>query len=507
MFKKLWLAAALAVAGLAWMASAQGPAQKVIDDALRAMGAANVKTLVLYGEGGDGFVGQQRNPTGDYWRWYHNVYVVRSYDFEAQGFRTKRTRWEGANPPGGGAGTTTPAPIQNQDLVAMAAGNFNNQIEMAMTPIGFLHMARANNATVSTKTEKGKRWTVLSYPITGGQGKQTYPTSVQGYIDNQNRVQRVEVLVNQDFLGDVKWEATFSDWKDFDGVKFPTKIVQRLWDPKIFELTVHNLKTNVPVDLTPPAAKGVPGGGAGAAKGGAGAAKGGGAPAAPLPSSEDLGNGAWLYVNPYTSIIVEFKDYVMIVEMSQNDAYAEGLLAEARRLVPNKPVRYVISSHFHFDHTGGLRAAVAEGITIVTHERNKGLFERVMAQPHTLVPDKLERMNPRPKVKVEYVGEKHVFTDGAQIVETHALRGSTHSEGMLIVYLPRQKVLYNADEFNVNAQAPTAPVPNPNGYQVNLLFEVERLGLQVDRHIPAHLPNGNRKVTHQELVYMAGREQ
>lgn len=508
MFKRLWVAGAFLTLGMVWMLSAQGPAQKVISDSMKAMGVSDVKTLTLYGEGGDGFVGQQRNPTGDYWRWYNDSYVVRSYDFDAKGFRTKRTHWEGAVPPGGGAGTTTPAPIQQQDQITMA-NNFNAQIEMAMTPIGFLKMAAANNATMSSKTEKGKKYTVLSYPIDGGDGKQAYKTTVSGYIDSANLVQKVEVMISDNFLGDVSWNAVFSDWKDFgNGVKFPSKIVQRQWDPKIFELAVTNLKVNAPVDLAPPATKGGGKGapaGAGAAKGaGPGAAKGGAA--APLPVSEDLGNGAWLYVNAYTSVIVEFKDHIMLIEGSQNDAYIEGLLAEAKRLIPNKPVRYVVNSHFHFDHTGGLRALVAEGATIQTNERNKGLFERVLVNPHKLVPDKMEKMATKPKVKVEYVGDKHVFTDGTQTVETYAIRGSTHSEGMMIVYLPRQKVLYNADEFNVNNVAPTAPVDPPNGYQVNLLSEVERLGLQVDRHIPAHLPAGNRKVAHQELIFMAGRE-
>ena len=509
MLKKFWIAGALATLGMVWILSAQSPAQKVISDSFKAMGVSDVTTLTLYGQGGDGFVGQQRNPTGDYWRWYNNAYVVRSYDYDAKGFRTKRTRWEGANPPGGGAGTTTPAPVQQQDQITMA-NNFANQVEMAMTPIGFLKMAQANNATMSTKTEKGKRWTVLSYPIDGGDGKLSYKTTVNGYIDSANLVQKVEVMIADNFLGDISWNAQFTNWKDFgNGVKFPGQITQRQWDPKFFELTVDHLAINASVDLAPPAAKGGAKGGpagAGAAKGGgAGAAKGGAAPA-PLPVSEDLGNGAWLYVNAYTSLIVEFRDHILIVEGSQNDAYIEGLLAEARRLAPNKPVRYVINTHFHFDHTGGLRALVAEGTTIVTHERNKGLFERVIAQPHKLVPDKLEKMTPRPKTKVEYAGDKRVFTDGTQVVETHAIRGSTHSEGIMFIYLPRQKVMWNTDEFNVNNVAPTAPVDPPNGYQVNLLREVERLGLSVDRHIPAHLPAGNRKVSHQELIFMAGRD-
>jgi glyoxylase-like metal-dependent hydrolase (beta-lactamase superfamily II) len=369
----------------------------------------------------------------------------------------------------------------------------------------------------------------------GGQGNQTYPTTLNGYIDAAGLVQKVEVMISHDFLGDISWNAQFSDWKDWGGVKFPAKIVQRQWTPKIFELKVSNVKVNEQVNLTPAAAaaKGGPAGapgGAGAAKGGApggaaaakGGAPGGGAPGggaakggpggpgaakgggAPADLSEDLGGGFWLITGGYATIVADFKDYVMLVELGNNDARTEQVLAEAKRLVPNKPIRYVINTHFHFDHTGGLRAAVAEGITIVTHQGNKGLYEKVMANPHKLIPDKLEMTKPRPVAKVQYVGDKQVFTDGTHTIETYRLEGSTHNDAMLIVYLPQQKILLNGDEFNVNNTAPTAPVDAPNGYQVNLQAQIERLKLDVQRHIPVHLPGDGRKVGPQELRFMAG---
>jgi glyoxylase-like metal-dependent hydrolase (beta-lactamase superfamily II) len=416
--------------------------------------------------------------------------------------------------------------VQNQDTITRAT-TFDAQIEMAMTPVGFLKMAaESGKATLTTVTDKGKTksttWRVISYPITNQAKGGSYETAVKGYIDAANRVQRVEALISHEFLGDIKWAADFTDWQDFGGgLKFPAKITQRQWEPKYFELSVAAVKSNLPVDLTAPApaaGKGAPAGGpGGAAKGkvgpggGPGAAKGpggpgGGAPAAAGSMSEVIGDGFWLVTGGYASIVADFKDYVMIVELGSNDARTVDVLKEARRLVPNKPIRYVINTHFHFDHTGGLRAAVAEGITIITHEANRGLYEKVMANPHKLVPDILENTKPRPKAKVEYVGDKKVFTDGTHTIETYHLKGSTHNDGMLIVYLPAQKILLNGDEYNVPNQASAAPVAAPNGYQVNLLNQIERLGLNVERHIPVHLPTDGRKVMHQELIYMAGRD-
>jgi glyoxylase-like metal-dependent hydrolase (beta-lactamase superfamily II) len=184
----------------------------------------------------------------------------------------------------------------------------------------------------------------------------------------------------------------------------------------------------------------------------------------------------------------------------------DQIISEAKRLVPGKPIKYVINTHAHFDHSQGLRDFVAEGATIITQQANKGYFEKVLANPHTIVPDNLQKKNAKPKIKVEYAGEKKVLTDGEHVIELHHLMNSTHSNGMLVVYLPKQKVLIEADEFNVLNPVPTAPVPNPNQYQVNLLANIERLKLDVDRIIPIHLPNpATRKVPLAELKFAAGK--
>jgi len=101
-----------------------------------------------------------------------------------------------------------------------------------------------------------------------------------------------------------------------------------------------------------------------------------------------------------------------VVEAPGNDARTEAVLAEVRRTVPNKPVRYVINTHHHSDHAGGLRGYVAEGITIITHELNKPYYERIFRNPHTLNPHNLARAGRTPVI--EGVGERRVLTDGTR---------------------------------------------------------------------------------------------
>ena len=110
------------------------------------------------------------------------------------------------------------------------------------------------------------------------------------------------------------------------------------------------------------------------------------------------------------------------------------------------------------------------------------------------------------KIKVEYVGDVKKLTDGEHEIDLYKVMNSTHNSAMLMAYLPKQKILIEADEFNVLNPVPTAPVANPNQYQVNLLANIERLHLDVDRIIPIHLPNpATRKVPLTELKFAAGK--
>jgi glyoxylase-like metal-dependent hydrolase (beta-lactamase superfamily II) len=197
-------------------------------------------------------------------------------------------------------------------------------------------------------------------------------------------------------------------------------------------------------------------------------------------TTEKLGDGFWRLTTgqgSYDSLVVEFRDHVMMLEAGQNEARSLAYIAEIKKLVPSKPIRYVMNTHAHSDHTGGLPALVAEGATIITHENNKEFFERALNTPRTLLNDTLAK-NPK-RATVDPVGDKKVYTDGTRVVEMYHISPAPHSNGLLVAYIPKEKVLFQGD-FSVNPGQPA------NDHVKALVPALEKLNIDFDRYINVH---------------------
>jgi glyoxylase-like metal-dependent hydrolase (beta-lactamase superfamily II) len=477
MLKKCLFAALLVIVVMTGT-SAQD-AKGIIAAASQAMGADGLRTIEYSGNGYDFALGQAYNPSSAWPRFVNPTYK-RVIDFQVPSSRVDRVRVQAENPPrGGGQQPIRGEQPQTQTIIVGANTPWAQQLEIWMTPYGFLKAAATNNATMQARTIGGQKYSVVTFT---GQNK----AKVNGYINSQNIVERVETWIDDAFLGDVAFEAVYADYKDFGGVKFPTRIIQNQGGYPVFDLRISDVKPNAAVTIQ-------------AAQGG-----GGGAAAAPADTpTEKLADGVYLVSGGYASLVVDFKSYIVVIEGGQSEERSNAVIAAAKKLIPKKPIRYLVNTHHHIDHSRGLRRYVAEGATIVTHRLNAPYFERMFAAPKTLNPDALAKAKKAPTF--ETLTTKKVMTDGNHVIELHHMSGNGHNEGLILAYLPKQKLLVEADAYNPPAQA-NAPVPMPvSPYTENLVATIDRLKLDVETIVPIHLPADGRKVTRAELMRMVGR--
>jgi glyoxylase-like metal-dependent hydrolase (beta-lactamase superfamily II) len=378
----------------------------------------------------------------------------------------------------GGSTTVTPGTFFQQVTPQQAdlAQPWATSLELYITPWGFLKGAAANNATASRRRVNGKNYTVLTWsPAVKAPSGKNYV--VNGYVNDQNLIDQVETWVGENIMGDMHILATYSGWKDFGGAMAPAKIVQTRGGWPFFEVDVTAAKAN-PTDLATLAPAPAPPAGRG---GGGGGAPGGGAPPAMTVTTEKLGDGVYrLTTGPgsYDSLIVDFKDYVMMLEAGQSEARALAYVAETKKLFPNKPIRYVMNTHPHSDHTGGLPVLVAEGATIITAKNNEAFFDKALNTPRTLLNDTLAK-NPK-KAKIEAVTGKKVYSDGTHTVEMYHVSPVPHSNGLMIAYLPKEKVVFQGD-FSL-----PAPGQPGNDHVKALVPILEKMNLDFDRYINVH---------------------
>jgi glyoxylase-like metal-dependent hydrolase (beta-lactamase superfamily II) len=341
--------------------------------------------------------------------------------------------------------------------------------------------------------------------------------TVTGYINNQNLVTKVETRVEHAVVGDLLHEFEYSNYRNMNGVQVPGRIVQKQAGLETFNADITAATpnpSNLAELLTPPPAPARGGGGgapAAAPAGGRGAAAaapaggrgapqgggGGGGQQAAAPPVEKLGDGVFKIGGNYVSLAVDMGDHILVVESGQNDARGMAVMAAAKQAIPNKPIRFVVNSHPHFDHASGLAAAVAEGATIVTHNNNEEVLERLLSGPRTLIGDSLSKVSTRRTNVVTGVGDRDVRkgTNG-KIVELHRIPNE-HSDGMLVVYLPAEKTLWSADITVVN------PNPGQLGVVRSTVAALDRLKLDFNAFIPAHPPNPDRPLTRADLTTAA----
>lgn len=350
---------------------------------------------------------------------------------------------------------------------AVARANQQAAIERAaeqtVSPLGFVQAAYAAGATVSDDAPGGTgRWVRLSLG----------PLRVAMLVDQATMLPlRVQRLVDQPMLGDVVMEWEYSDWRDVNGLRLPTRVVQKIDNRFVLsDLRFSSVAIDSDIgDLAAPAeAIGQP------------------APTAPPVSVtvEDVAPGVWLLGGQtHHSVAIETARSIVLVEAPQHDARTLAVIEKARTLRPEKPVDLVINTHHHFDHAGGIRAAISQGLTILTHQGNRDFYERtVFPRRHSIAPDALT-LRPMP-LRIMTVADKYVRRDSVRTIEIYRIDGSQHAGSMVMVYLPSDRLLIEADLYSPPAATATTVGPFP--FAGNLLENIQRRGLEVERIVPIH---------------------
>ena len=451
------------------------PELQLVEDAAEAIGSLRAlretTTLVIEGQGRTYRLGQNMSPRSDL-----PYYEVENYrlqvDFANERWRLRQDRTStfltggplrGERQTYGLDGDVAYDTQGERTVRASERVAADRWAEMYHNPIGILLLALDETSTVSNLREEAGQQ-VVDVVSAGG-------TQLTLFVDDETGLpSKVMSASYHPNLGDVAIATLFEDYGETGGLGgFQTRLLlPRGYTTSLdrFRISEYRVTTrpNSPLDdLSAPAAT---------------------LSAPPATTTivvevEEVASGVWyLTGQSHHSVLVEFEEYLALVEAPLSEARTLAVIERVRELHPDKPLRYVVNTHHHFDHSAGIRAVVSEGLTVVTHELNRSFFEDMVARQHSIVQDALAR-SPQPLTIETVTGdEMYELTDSGQTLQIYRIQDDLHCDAIVMGYLPRERILIEVDAYSPTArEAPFAEV---------LLRNIEDRGLQVDRILPLH---------------------
>jgi glyoxylase-like metal-dependent hydrolase (beta-lactamase superfamily II) len=440
------------------------PEQQFVDDALRAVGGREritaIKTVAIEGGGVNYNLGQDMKPDASTQQFAVSGYM-RKIDVEQGKQRVEQTR--------------TPKFAYFQGPQAQT------QIFALDGDVAFNVNAQGNATRVAAAAERDRRMEFMHHPITALRAA-TSPLTKIANVRTTGAVRQADFafrdrewtmtidaagvplsISNKAYhpnLGDVIMTTTFAQYEDVGGVRLPTRIAGKVDDFTTFEITTTKQAVDGDIgDVSAPQSvlKDV-------------------APVPPSVTVEPVGKGVWLLAGQsHHSVLVEFADHLMLIEAPQSEARTLAVIAKAKETV-KKPLTQLVTTHHHFDHTAGMRAAIAEGMTVITQSGNTAWVENMAKRPHTIQPDTLAKNVSR--LYVEGVDAEREIKDASMTVQLFHVAGNPHSDTMLMAYIPSARVLVEVDAFSPGSQV--------QPYAANLLENIQKRNLRVDRIVPLH---------------------
>ena len=454
------------VAGLALVVAVSGCSKpSAAAAAADAMGATNLNSIQFSGSGTNYAFGQAYSPGGPWPRFEVKTYTA-AVDYQAPAMRLEMLRAQGEHPPRGGGAQPFKTDQRTIQVVsgksawseggaqpAPNPGAVSDRLrQIWLTPHGVVKAAMASGAAAEGN--------VFTFKAEDRDVKVT--------LNQENLVERVEYQIGNSVVGDLPVVVTYSDYAKFGDIQFPRHIVEKQDGLDTLDITITDVQPNAAVSLPVPA----------------NVASAPAPPATPMVTIDKVGDGLWSLNGAGTrSLAVEFADHIVMLEGPTSDARSKVANELVRKTVPSKPIRYVVNTHAHYDHAGGLREYVAEGITVITHESNKAFYEQAWARPWTIEPDMAPTSN---KPMIETVADKKVLSDRTRTVELYFLANHGHHTGQLIAYLPKERILMYGDAYNPPAGDEIRTPERGPEFAAQLVEKVQELKLNPDRIAPVH---------------------
>ncbi|HUO38900.1 MAG TPA: MBL fold metallo-hydrolase [Mycobacterium sp.] len=468
----------LPLAGAALLGAAGACAgESATQAAASALGVNGLETLSFAAEG-ERLEGGQMTRTSEPWL---PVRMVRSYqasfDYPSHGMRVDEVR----------SGSSSAGYFAGEDhIVQLVSGGFawnEPEAQAAVPQPGWLQdrqlLAWAGTPQGVLKAAAG----ATARAVTGGTELlfKVGGAPVKAFIDELNLLERVETITPDVLLGDVPVVIRYSSYRDFGGIRFPGLIVESEAGFPVLFLAVTEVKANPTLQISVPENIRAY------------------IPPAVTVKTQKLADGVyWLFGSSHHSMAVDMGDYVVMVEAPLNEVRSQAVMAETRRLIPDKPIRYVINTHLHSDHSGGLRTYVDAGATVVTQSENRAFYERAWSAPRTLEPDRLSRSG-KPARFLTVQDAARLKGGNGRVLELHLLQGNPHNEQNLVVWLPTERILFQSDMLNAPV---SAPVTHPGPVITNFYDNLRRLKIEPQQIVGGH---GPKVLTMSDLDAAAGR--
>jgi len=391
----------------------------------------------------------------------------------------------------GDDGAFPPAP--NRSMLSSQVTARWKQAAM-QSPAALIQYALSHRKQVETLPDadwNGKKHKVIS--ISGMSG---WPQPVRLYFDPSTRLPaKAETLEDDPVYGDALYEVAYGDWRPAGATRAPYAITETLAGSPLSESTRTEVIDDPDLDedafTVPDAMKGVfdqdladwgkrssqypirwtgflfpffddasrymmP----------------------PQVLSSAPGAQVLLYmVYAYNTMVVEMPTSIVVVEAPLYESVSSKVIADIKQRIPGKPIKYLASTHFHFDHSGGIRTYAAEGAELVVAAQQESYYRELIGAPHTLRPDALAR-NPR-SVTIRAVADKTSITEGGRTVTFYNLPQS-HSDGCLVAVVEDTRMLFTSDLYSPGALGPdpTGPEhPKHDLYARELLADLATLGI------------------------------